>query len=73
MAAKKKSPTAKKVTDDPRVLSLAECVIFAVNSFPNKAVYCHATGKMESWHTWFKRAMTEAGYTLVEPPVREKK
>ncbi len=73
MPKPKKKRDAKKVTDDPRVLSLAECVIFAVNNFPNKPVFCPGTGKMESWHAWFKRTMTDAGYTLVEPPVREKK
>lgn len=59
MTVKPKQPDVK---DDPKVIALANCVLFALQAFRNKPVYDHATNKMEGWHAWFKRALREAGY-----------
>ncbi len=67
--AKRKPPEIK---DDPRVTALANCVVFAINSFKDKPVMDTATNQMGTWHTWFKRILTEAGYTVTEPPKPEK-
>jgi hypothetical protein len=58
MAKKKPADVSK----DPRVVGLANCVLFALQAFRNKAVYDNSTRKMETWHAWFRRALREAGY-----------
>jgi hypothetical protein len=67
MPKSRKPKKPREIKDDPRVQQLANCVIFAVNAFRNKPVFDPKTSKMETWHGWFKRALSEAGYTLTEP------
>jgi hypothetical protein len=61
-----------EVKDDPRVQELADCVMFAVNAFRNKPIYDNRTKTMTTWHAWFKKSLTDAGYVLYEPE-KEKK
>jgi hypothetical protein len=69
MATKK----APDLTADKRVCEMAACVLHAVNSFPNSLVSDHAMTKIESWQTWYKRVLTEAGFKLVEKKPAKKK
>jgi len=63
MAGKKKTKVAD-IKDDPRVVALAECVLFAINNVKNKPVLSGT--KVEMMHAWFKRALTDAGYVVSE-------
>lgn len=61
------TPEPAVIRDDPRVQELARCVAFAIGSFKNQPVIDPATNKMETWHGWFKRAITDAGFVITEP------
>lgn len=58
---------AAEIKDDPRVVALAECVLFALNGFRNKPIYDHATKQMTDWHKWFRESLSGAGYTVIDP------
>lgn len=58
---KKKQPV--DVTDDPRVQKMAQCLVFAINSFKNSIVMSPDM-TMTNWHSWFEDALTEAGYKI---------
>lgn len=53
---------AEDIKSDPRVIALANCVLFALQAFRNKAVYDKTIHKMEGWHQWFKRTLRKSGY-----------
>jgi hypothetical protein len=44
---------------------MAECLVFAIESFKNKPVANFDSGdRMEGWHQWFVRVLNEAGYDV---------
>ena len=71
-SVKRKPPVIK---DDPRVKELAECVWFSIRSFRDRPIFNNDTHAMESWHSWFRRALEDAGFTIPEssPPKPEEK
>lgn len=60
---KKKTPPPV-IRDDPRVVEMAQCMVFAMQGFRNKPVFDPKTNQMETWHGWFKRVLEGAGYTV---------
>jgi len=56
----------KQLKNDPRVIKMAKCLLFAVNNFRNGMVL-NEDNSATTWHKWFKEALTEAGYVVTEP------
>ncbi len=53
----------KKINDDSRVLSMAKCMIFALQSTRDKPMFDGEKQQMTTWHAWFKEVLNEAGFT----------
>ena len=53
----------REVREDPRVVGLANCLLFALAAFRDRPVYDNRTKAMRPWKAWFRQALREAGYT----------
>lgn len=67
--------TDEEYKNDPRTKALADCLMFAINSFPNKPVFDPADNTIQTWHSWFTKAIEGSGFKLkaVEPEKKPKK
>ena len=55
-----------KPIESAEVQTLAACVLFAVNNFPNRPIVDTGTNKMTTWHAWFRESLEGVGIKLVE-------